>query len=502
MATEPDRYVDYDEAVEKFDPVFGVEVHVELSTKTKLFDAAPNAFGAEPNTLVTPVSLGLPGALPVLNKKAVEYAVKIGLALNCKIAKKATFARKNYFYPDLTKNYQTSQADEPICGEGYLDITLDDGKTFRVEIERAHLEEDAGKNTHVGGSDGRIFGADYSMVDYNRAGVPLVEIVSKPVWGAGARTPEVISKYVRALRDIFRTLGVSEAKMERGNVRADINISLSPKGSGKLGIRSETKNVNSFRSIEKAAYYEITRHASILIEGKPVTQETRHWQEVSSSTTSGREKSDAEDYRYFPEPDLVPVVVGDDFIESVRRSMPELPRARRARLQKEWGYSDIEMRDAINANALDLIDASVKAGVKPESAKKWWLGELSRHAKEAGSALDSLGITPKDIFDIENLISAGKINDKIARTVITSILGGEGTADSIVEAKGLAIVSDDSELLDAVRTALADDEEVLAKLKAGNMAPIGVIIGKVMKQTQGKADAKRVRELILEEIRG
>ena len=294
--------------MEKYDPVLGFEVHVELNTKTKMFSSAPNVFGDEPNTNVNEVDLGMPGVLPVVNRTAVESSIKIGLALNCKIAETCRFARKNYFYPDTPKNFQTSQYDEPIAYDGYLDIELSDGTVFRVEIERAHMEEDAGKLTHMGGSAGRIQGADYSLVDYNRAGVPLVEIVTKPIEGAGSRAPELAKAYVAAVREIVKNLGVSDAKMERGNVRCDANVSLRPHGRERFGIRSETKNVNSLRAVEHAVRYEIQRHAAVLDSGEPVIQETRHWHEDTRTTTSGRAKSDADDYRYFPEPDLVPVV--------------------------------------------------------------------------------------------------------------------------------------------------------------------------------------------------
>ena len=341
--------VDYDEAVARFDPVIGIEVHVELGTKTKMFCAAEVEFGGAPNTQTTPVSLGLPGALPVVNGKAVESAIKIGLALNCSIAESCRFARKNYFYPDVPKNFQTSQYDEPIAFDGYLDVELDDGSIFRVEIERAHMEEDAGKNTHVGGSTGRIHGADHSLVDYNRAGIPLVEIVTRPIEGAGDRAPEVARAYVQTLRDIFRALDVSEARMERGNVRADVNLSLRATPESPLGTRTETKNVNSFRSIERAVRYEVSRQAAVLDAGKTVTQETRHWHEDTSTTTAGRVKSDAEDYRYFPEPDLVPVEPSREWVEEIRATLPEMPADRRRRLQGDWGFSDPEMRDVVNA---------------------------------------------------------------------------------------------------------------------------------------------------------
>src|SRR6478736_5899637 len=323
------------------------------------YDDAVVTFGAEPNTQVTPVSLGLPGALPAVNGVAVEYAIRIGLALNCSIAETCRFARKNYFYPDVPKNFQTSQYDEPIAYEGWVDVELDDGSIFRVEIERAHMEEDAGKNTHIGGSDGRIHGAEYSLVDYNRAGIPLVEIVTKPITGAGERAPEVARAYVQTLRDIFRALDVSEARMERGNVRADVNLSLRATPESPLGTRTETKNVNSFRSIERAVRYEVSRQAAVLDAGGTVIQETRHWHEDTGITTAGRVKSDAEDYRYFPEPDLVPVAPSREWVEELRGTLPENPTVRRARLQAEWGFSDLEMRDTIGAGALNAIEETI-----------------------------------------------------------------------------------------------------------------------------------------------
>src|SRR5690606_10794471 len=351
--------VTFEDAITRYDPVLGIEVHVELGTRTKMFDDAPSpAGGTEPegaNELVTPVSLGLPGALPVVNGAAVEHAIKIGLALGCQIAETCRFARKNYFYPDIPKNFQTSQYDEPIAFDGHLDVELSDGTVVRVEIERAHMEEDAGKNTHVGGADGRIHGASHSLVAYNRAGVPLVEIVTKPITGVGERAPEVARAYVQTLRDIFRALGVSEARMERGNVRADINVSLRPSPDAPLGTRTETKNVNSFRSIERAVRFEVARQAEVLDGGGTVVQETRHFHEDTGTTSPGRVKSDAEDYRYFPEPDLVPIAPSREWVEEIRRSLPELPALRRRRLQTEWGFADAEMRDVVNAGALDLI---------------------------------------------------------------------------------------------------------------------------------------------------
>ncbi|HTN82570.1 MAG TPA: Asp-tRNA(Asn)/Glu-tRNA(Gln) amidotransferase subunit GatB, partial [Sorangium sp.] len=333
--------MDFDKALELFEPVLGFEVHVELNTQTKMFSAAPNpAAGAnqlgaaseQPNTMITPVCLGLPGSLPVVNEQAIRYSISLGLALGCEIAPSSRFARKNYFYPDLAKNYQISQYDEPIAHDGAVEVELASGKTFRVEIERAHMEEDAGKLTHVGGATGRIQGADYSLVDYNRAGVPLVEIVTKMITGAEHDAPELAKAYVSTIRDIVTALGISEARMERGNLRCDANISLSPRGSGTLGTRTETKNVNSLRSVERAIRYEIQRQAAILAAGGTITQETRHWHEDSGTTSAGRPKSDADDYRYFPEPDLLPVEPSQALIEELRAALPEAPAIRRRRL--------------------------------------------------------------------------------------------------------------------------------------------------------------------------
>ncbi|GAA1487322.1 Asp-tRNA(Asn)/Glu-tRNA(Gln) amidotransferase subunit GatB [Brachybacterium sacelli] len=498
--TAPTAPVDYDEAIARFDPVLGIEVHVELGTATKMFDGAPNIFAAEPNTAITPTSLGLPGSLPVVNRRAVEYAIRIGLALNCSIAENCRFARKQYFYPDLTKNFQTSQYDEPIAYEGWVDVELEDGEIIRVEIERAHMEEDAGKNTHVGGATGRIHGATHSQVDYNRAGVPLVEIVTKPIPDTKGRAPEVAAAYVRTLRDIFRALDVSEARMERGNVRADVNVSLRADPSAPLGTRSETKNVNSFRSIDRTVRYEISRQAGILDAGGSVVQETRHFHEDTGETSSGRPKSDAEDYRYFPEPDLVPLAPSREWVEEIRGSLPELPAARRRRLLGEWSFTDFEMRDVINAGALDLLESTVTAGASPQSARKWWMGELARTAREQDVDLDALVVTPAQVAELQGLVDADKINDKIAKQVLTRVLDGQGDPTAIIEREGLAVVSDDSVLTGAVEQAIAENPDVVAKIQGGKVQAIGALIGPVMKATRGQADAGRVRELIMEKL--
>ena len=488
----------YEQATKKYDPVLGIEVHVELGTNSKIFDAAPVAFGSEPNTDVTPTSVGLPGSLPVLNKAAVESAVRLGLALNCEIEEDSYFARKNYFYPDLPKAYQISQSDRPIAHDGYVDVELADGEVFRVEIERAHIEEDAGKNTHIGGADGRIHGADYSLVDYNRSSVPLIEIVSKPLTGAGDRVAEVAAAYVQTLRDIARALGISEARMERGNVRADINLSLRPTSEDPFGTRSETKNVNSFRSIERAVKYEVARQASVLDSGGKVLQETRHFHEDDGSTSSGRPKSDADDYRYFSDPDLPPLRPSHEWIEELRGTLPELPAAKRKRLHKAWGFTDLEMRDVVSAGAVDVIDATVQEGIDPSAARKWWMGELSRVASVEGVSFEELNVTPKQVAQLQKLVDDGALTDKLARQALEGVLAGEGDPAEVVEARGLTVVSDDSVLTAAIQNALDGNPDVVEKIKGGKVQAIGALVGSVMRETRGQADAARVRELISE----
>ncbi len=492
-----DQLMDYAKALEAFEVVIGLEVHVELNTNTKMFCGCANVFGDEPNTNVCPNCLGFPGAMPAVNGKAIENSIKIGLALDCQIASTGRFARKNYFYPDLAKNFQTSQYDEPIAFDGKIDIEVPSGKVFTVEIERAHMEEDAGKLTHVGGSTGRIQGAEFSLVDFNRAGVPLVEIVTRPIFGSGDQAPELAAAYVRSIREIVKNLGVSDAKMERGNVRCDANVSLRPKGQEKLGTRTETKNVNSLRSIEKAVRYEIQRQAHLLSQGTAIIQETRHWHEDRGATSSGRPKSDADDYRYFPEPDLVPVQPSKEWIEQLRASLPEKPAERRKRLQGEWGFSDLEFRDVVNSDLLDQIEESVSAGAAAQAARKWWTGEIARIANAEDKDISEMQITPKQVAEIAALIDSGKLTDRLAREVLTGVLAGEGDPGQIVAARGLEVVSDDGALLAAIDEALASQPDVLEKIREGKGQAAGAGIGAVMKAMAGSADAARVRELVI-----
>ena len=489
----------YEEALAAYDPVLGLEVHVELNTTSKMFCGCSTAFGAEPNTQVCAVCLGLPGSLPVVNQKAVESAIRIGLALNCTIAEWCRFARKNYFYPDMPKNYQISQYDEPIAYDGWTEVVLD-GQSFRIDIERAHMEEDTGKSLHVGGATGRIHGADYSLLDYNRSGVPLIEIVTKPIEGTGAKAPEVARAYVTMLRDLLRALGVSDVRMEQGSLRCDANVSLRPVGTSAFGTRTETKNVNSLRSIERALRYEITRQAAVLAGGGRVTQETRHWHEDSGITTAGRSKETAEDYRYFPEPDLVPIAPSREWVEELRATLPEPPAARLQRVSAEWGFSELEMRDVVSAGAVDAIEATVAAGASPQSARKWWLTEIARRANESGVDLEGVGVTPEQVAEIQSLVEDGTINDKLARQVFEGVIAGEGSPAEVVAARRLAIVSDENALAAAVNEAINANPDIVDKIKSGKVQAAGALIGSVMKQMRGQADAARVRELILEKI--
>ncbi|MEI6621848.1 MAG: Asp-tRNA(Asn)/Glu-tRNA(Gln) amidotransferase subunit GatB [Actinomycetes bacterium] len=504
IPTAPAQPGGYADVVARYSPVLGFEVHVELSTASKMFCGCSTQFGAEPNTQVCPTCLGLPGSLPVVNEAAVEATIKIGLALNCQIARWCRFARKNYFYPDMPKDYQISQYDEPLCFDGYLDVDVVDASgehaVMRVEIERVHMEEDTGKLSHTGGETGRIHGADYSLVDYNRAGVPLIEIVTKIVPGAGALAPEVGRAYVTQLRELVRGLGVSDVRMEQGSMRCDVNVSLTPAGSDQLGTRTETKNVNSLRSVERALRSEMLRQAAVLDSGQPILQETRHFDESTGDTRPGRVKSDAEDYRYFPEPDLIPIAPDAEWVERLRAQLPEASSVRIARLQAAWELSDFDMAAVVNSGALTLVEQTIEAGTTHGAARKWWLGELARRANADGVALDELAITAADVATLVGLVADGTLTDKLAREVIDGVLAGEGSPEQVIAARGLGVVSDDGPLLEAIDAAVAANPEVVAKIVGGKLAASGQIIGAVMKATRGQADAARVRELLFDKL--
>jgi aspartyl-tRNA(Asn)/glutamyl-tRNA(Gln) amidotransferase subunit B len=487
----------YEDVTARYEPVFGLETHVELGTASKMFCGCSTEFGAPPNTHTCPVCLGLPGALPVVNASAVEDTVKIGLALNCSIAPWCRFARKNYFYPDMPKNFQTSQYDEPLCSDGYLDVEVD-GETYRVGIERVHMEEDTGKNTHVGTS-GRIHGADYSLVDYNRAGIPLIEIVTKPVPGVGAKAPEVARAYVTALRDILRTLGVSDVRMEQGSLRCDVNTSLNRPGEP-WGTRTETKNVNSLRSVERAVRSEMLRQAALLDAGERILQETRHFSETTGDTRPGRSKEEATDYRYFPEPDLVPVAADPAWVERIRAGLPELPAARRARLRESLGVSADDMVQMSNAGVVELVGDTVEAGAPVGEARNWWLGYLAQKANEREVDPADLGVTPAHVARLVELVAAGTLSVALARQAVDGVLDTGHDVDAVIAERGLQKVSDTGALEAAADEAIAANPEVAEKVRGGKVAAVGALVGAVMKATRGQADAAAVKDILLQKL--
>ncbi len=490
--------VPYAEALAEFEPVIGLETHVELGTASKMFCGCDTSFGADPNTHTCPVCLGLPGALPVVNATAIESTIRIGLALHCDIAAWCRFARKNYFYPDMPKNFQTSQYDEPLCTDGYLDVEIG-GETVRIPIERVHLEEDTGKSLHIGGATGRIHGASHSLVDYNRAGIPLVEIVTKPVTGTGAHPAEVAKAYVTELRDVLRGLGVSDVRMEQGSLRCDVNVSLNRPGA-QWGTRSETKNVNSLRSVERAVRSEVERQAARLRAGERIVQETRHFHEDSGLSTPGRSKEEATDYRYFPEPDLVPVTPDREWVASLQSALPEAPSVRRRALVDSLGLSVPDSTAMVNAGVLDLVLATVEAGAPAAEARNWWLGHLAQAANTRAVEAGDLPITAEQVARVVTLVGAGALTAGLARQVVDGVLAGEGGPDEVVRDRGLAVVSDEGALAAAVEEALAAQPGAADKVRAGKVAAVGALVGAVMKATRGQADASVVRRLLLDRL--
>jgi aspartyl-tRNA(Asn)/glutamyl-tRNA(Gln) amidotransferase subunit B len=476
-----------------FEAVIGLEVHCELSTATKLFCSCPNEFGAEPNTNVCPVCLGLPGSLPVLNAQAVESALRLAEALGFRVPERSIFARKNYFYPDMPKDYQVSQYEDPILVDGTLEI---DGGT--VGIERAHLEEDTGKTQHIGGG-GRITDADYSLVDYNRAGVPLLEIVSRP----DIRTAEQARSYVTELRSVLQTIGVSDVKMEEGSMRVDANVSVRPKGRDELGTKVEVKNMNSLRSLGRAIDHEIDRQVAAVEAGERIPQETRHWDEDAGHTQGMRSKEGSSDYRYFPEPDLVPVAPTDGQRAAVRGALPELPAAKRARLVAEWGLADADARVLVDAPGLaGYAEAAVTSltGGTPKDVANWCTGDVLGYLNESGLSLEVLPLPPDGLSELVDLVADGTLSRKLAKDVLAECLREPKRPKQVVEERGLAQVSDEGELGTVIDEVLAANADAVEEYRAGDdkarKKKRGFLMGEAMKATKGSGNPQLLNRLL------
>ena len=480
----------------RYETVIGIETHCELGTATKMFCACPTVFGAEPNTQTCPVCLGEPGSLPVANGRAVEYAARIGLALHCRIAERSQFHRKNYFYPDMPKNYQISQYDEPLCVGGWLDVDVE-GEVRRVGITRVHLEEDTGKSLHVGAT-GRIHGADYSLVDYNRAGIPLVEIVSEP----DLRSAEEARAYAEELRAVLLALGVSDAKLEEGSMRFDVNVSIRPVGHAELGTKVELKNLNSLRSLYRAVAYEAERQRRVLAEGGKLTQETRHWDEGAGRTEPMRSKEFATDYRYFPEPDLVPIEATASWVDGLRAELPELPAERRARLAEATGLPAKEVGWLVRDPEVLAYFQSVATGRDPKVAASWVMGELQRDLREFGHTMASNPVGPERLGELLDLLSAGTVSATAAKDVLAEMFSSEASPATIVERKGLAQISDSGELEAVVARVVAANPDLADKFRGGKRGVLGAMVGQVMRDTRGRANPKLVSDLLERAIGG
>lgn len=473
----------------KYEAVIGLEVHTELQTKTKIFCSCRTSFGADPNTNVCPVCLGLPGVLPVLNKKVLEYAVRAGLALNCEISRFSKFDRKNYYYPDLPKNFQTSQFDLPICEHGYLDVEVE-GEKRRIRITRAHMEEDAGKLVHHGTS---ITDSDYSLVDYNRTGTPLLEIVSEP----DMRSAKEAVAYMEKMRAILQYMGISDCRMEEGSLRCDANVSVRPVGQKELGTKTEIKNINSFKGVERAIEYEAMRQAELLEDGGKVVQETRTWDEKEGVTKSMRTKEEANDYRYFPEPDLVPFTVSDEYIENIRKSLPELPDARKERYMKEFGLSSEDAVFMTNDKATaDYFEAAVDAGADPKACVNWLMGEFASQLSTDGIEIAKAPVSAENLAALLKLISKGTISGKIAKKVFATMWKEGGNPEEIVKAQGLVQISDTAELSKLVDEVVGKNPKAVEDFKAGKKKAVGALVGQIMKATKGKANPRVINELL------
>ena len=477
----------------KYTTVIGLEVHSELKTKSKAFCSCSTEFGGEPNTHVCPVCLGMPGALPVLNKQVVEFAIRAGLAVDCEIKKFNKFDRKNYFYPDLSKNYQISQFDKPICEGGHIDIEVD-GQTKRIGITRIHMEEDAGKLIHSGAT---IKTSDSSAVDYNRAGVPLIEIVSEP----DLRSSAEARAYLEKLKAILEYTEVSDCKMQEGSLRCDANISVMPEGATEFGTRAEIKNLNSFRALERAIEYEIQRQIQLVEDGGTVVQETRTWDDGKGVTLSMRSKEEAHDYRYFPEPDLVPVEIDDAWIARVKSELPELPAARKARLMQEKGLVDYDAENIVSTKAMaEYFDEAAKHTEDSKGIANWLLGDVSAYLNSENIAIEQFPITPANLGEMVNLINKGVLSSKLAKKVFIEMLKTGKTPQALVKELGLEQISDEGAIVKIVEETLAENPQSIIDYKAGKDRALGFLVGQIMKKSRGKANPEMVNNLLKERM--
>jgi aspartyl-tRNA(Asn)/glutamyl-tRNA(Gln) amidotransferase subunit B len=480
-----------------WEAVIGIECHVELKTASKMFCGCPNEFGGEPNTKVCPVCLALPGALPVPNREAIRHMIQAGLAFGAEIPAFSKFDRKNYFYPDMPKDYQISQFDMPLTQGGVVKYWLDDGTMGECRLTRIHLEEDTGKSTHAGSGDGRIAGSTYSLVDFNRAGVPLMECVSEP----DIRSADEAVGYLEALRRTFQQLGVSDVKMEEGSLRCDANVSIRPAGSTEFGTKTEIKNMNSFRSVHRAIESEIARQIALVESGERVVQETRGWDEVKGVTHSMRSKEQAHDYRYFPDPDLVPLEISREEVERIREALPELPLARYLRYTQTYGLDTKQATQLVdNADLAAFFDAVVAASENPKQASNFVLGDLSRLANETGTPVAQSAVEPDHVAELIALVEGKTINSKIAKELIGRMWSGDGSPKAIVEREGLAQTSDPGAVEKFIDEVLAANEKSVADYKAGKTNVMGFLVGQVMKASKGKADPQLVNALMKQKL--
>ncbi|MCZ6631339.1 MAG: Asp-tRNA(Asn)/Glu-tRNA(Gln) amidotransferase subunit GatB [Actinobacteria bacterium] len=478
-----------------WESVIGIEVHVELSTRSKMFCGCAVEFGAEPNTNTCPVCLGLPGALPVPNRKAIEWIMAIGLALNCEVSERSVFHRKNYFYADLPKGYQISQFDIPVCHDGYLDVTVD-GETRRIGIERAHMEEDTGKSTHIG-DGGRIHAAESTLLDFNRSGVPLVEVVSRP----DIRSAAEARAYAQDLRAVVAELGASDARLEEGSIRFDANVSIRPEGAEGLGTKVEVKNMNSFRSLEKAVDYEIERQITVVEAGGELTQETRHWDEEAGVTHSMRVKEGSSDYRYFTEPDLAPMVMSASWVDEVRVGLPELPAERKARYSDEGLESDLAgVLSGSPVEVRDIFDVATAEGADHRRVANWLVGDVTAWLRRTETDPTKLPLGGKQLAELVEIVDEGVVSSSAAKMVLEGVLQGEGSPREVAKARDLVQISDVSAIEEIVAGVLADNPQAVDSYGAGEQKVVGFLVGQVMRASQGKADPKLVNELLRQKL--